>query len=259
MGRTRIAVALAVVAVAGVVAGARLLPAAGQEGSGEEAPGALGTAAPAWAFVVHGVQDPYRGRLERPEEPEPGVRYVGAEVGIVNGGAEPLTYGTGSVRARDDQGVDYAAGAAAGSEPPLRGRTLQRGERARGWVWFAVPAGARLREIVLVPTAPELRVALGEPGGSTPTPAPSPASRASPAASPIARPDGEAAVVALARVDLRAGPGRDAPVLAALARGTALTVTGPVERADGVAWVPVAVAGTGQRGYVAAYALAPPG
>ena len=36
------------------------------------------------------------------------------------------------------------------------------GERARGWVWFEVPEDATLTEILLVPTAPELRVGLDE-------------------------------------------------------------------------------------------------
>jgi hypothetical protein len=36
------------------------------------------------------------------------------------------------------------------------------GERARGWVWFEVPEGTTLTDIVLVPTAPELGVGLDE-------------------------------------------------------------------------------------------------
>src|SRR5918993_1645779 len=123
-------------------------------------PGAVTAPAPDWAFVVHGMQDPYAGVLTTPAQPAPGMRYVGFEVEVVNASVQPLTFGANSVSLRDDEGFSYRGGTAVGSEPALPGRTMPGGERARGWVWFAVPEGATLREIVFVPSAPELRVGL---------------------------------------------------------------------------------------------------
>jgi hypothetical protein len=58
-------------------------------------------------------------------------------------------------------------------------------------------------------------------------------------------------------VNLRAEPSLTAPVVGTLARGDALTVTGPAVPAGGIAWLPVAVPGTGVSGYVAEVLIAP--
>ncbi|MBW3634615.1 MAG: DUF4352 domain-containing protein, partial [Chloroflexi bacterium] len=161
-------------------------------------PAAVSVPAPDWMFVVHGVQDPYAGVLATPQEPAAGMRYVGFDVEVVNASDQPLNFASNAVYLRDDEGFSYRGGTASGSEPPLQGRTMPGGERARGWVWFEVPEGATLREIVLVPTAPELRVGLDEvasiPGTPdpimTPTPGvtPSPAATATQPAAPTATP-----------------------------------------------------------------------
>ncbi len=41
-------------------------------------------------------------------------------------------------------------------------RSLNPGELSRGWVWFNVPAEARLLEVVYVAPAPQFRVPLTE-------------------------------------------------------------------------------------------------
>ncbi len=137
-------------------------------------PAAVTAPAPDWRFVVHGMQDPYAGVLTTPAQPAPGMRSVGVEVEVVNDSVQPLTFDATSISLRDDAGFSYRGGTAVGSEPALPGRTMPGGERARGWVWFAVPEGATLREIVFVPSAPELRVGLdavatipGTPGSAT--------------------------------------------------------------------------------------------
>jgi Bacterial SH3 domain/Domain of unknown function (DUF4352) len=182
-----------------VASGLLLVSVGGPAALGQSAtPGAVTAPAPDWTFVVNGMQDPYVGVLTNPPQPVPGMRYVGVEVEVVNDSAQPLTFGANTVFLRDDEGFSYRGGSVAGSEPALQGRTMPGGERARGWVWFEVPEGATLREIVLVPTPPELRVGLDEvasiPGtpsaATTPTPdiTPAPAATATQPAPPTATP-----------------------------------------------------------------------
>jgi hypothetical protein len=124
--------------------------------------GAVTVPAPDWTFVVHGMQDPYAGELTTPPEPAPGMRYVGFDVEVVNESDQPLSFAGTGVYLRDEEGFSYRSGTVGGREPALSGRTMPAGERARGWVWFEVPEGATLTEILLVPAAPELRVGLAE-------------------------------------------------------------------------------------------------
>jgi hypothetical protein len=169
----------------------------GPEALGQSStPGAVTASAPDWAFVVHVMQDPYEGVLTTPQEPAPGMRYVAFEVEVVNASDQPLSFASNAVHLWDDEGFSYRSGAVAGSEPALPGRTLPEGERARGWVWFAVPEDVTLTDILLVPSAPELRVGLDEVAsiagatgsattpGVTPTPATDTQSATEPAPPP---------------------------------------------------------------------------
>jgi hypothetical protein len=152
-------------------------------------PRAVTAPAPDWSFVVHGMQDPYAGTVTNPSEPASGSRVVAFDVEVVNASDQPLRFADDAVSVRDDAGFTYRGGSIIGGEPALSGRTLPAGERARGWVWFAVPSEGALIEILLMPVAPELRVGLAEvasipsTAGSTsaadltPSPAP-PATRA---------------------------------------------------------------------------------
>lgn len=117
-------------------------------------------ASPSWVFVINTLQDPYAGEVIRPEEPEPGTRYVGAEVEIRNDSQEPLNFTPGSVRLLDDAGFEYVSGSVAGSEPLLPSLNMSPGDRIRGWVWYAVPEAAQLVEIVYVAPSPRLAVNL---------------------------------------------------------------------------------------------------
>src|SRR5918993_4746691 len=163
-------------------------------------PAAVTAPAPDWAFVVHGMQDPYAGVLTNPQEPAAGMRYVAFEVEVVNASDQPLSFASNAVHLWDDEGFSYRSGAVSGSEPALPGRTLPEGERARGWVWFAVPEDVTLTDILLVPSAPELRIGLdevasivGETGsattpGATPTPAAEAQAATEPAPPPATEP-----------------------------------------------------------------------
>ena len=126
------------------------------------APGAVTVPAPDWTFVVHGMQDPYVGEPTTLPEPAQGIRYVAVDVEVVNDSEQPLSFADDAVYLRDDAGFSYRSGIVAGREPALSGRTLPAGERARGWVWFEVPEDATLTDIVLIPAAPELGVALDQ-------------------------------------------------------------------------------------------------
>ena len=116
---------------------------------------------PHWVFTVQVFQDPYAGVLTRPAEPEPGIRYVAAEIVIENQSDQPLDFTASDVRVRDEQGVEYTANAAVvGEEPKLVSQNLPDGERTRGWVWFIVPEGTAITELRFVPASPQLRVRL---------------------------------------------------------------------------------------------------
>jgi hypothetical protein len=136
-----------------------------QTGTPSPAPALVGQAEmPQWVFTVQAFQDPYAGELTRPAEPEPGIRYIGAEVVIENQSDQPLDFATSDVRLRDEQGVEYAASSAViGAEPKLVSQNLPDGERTRGWVWFAVPEGSAITELRFVPASPQLRVELPNP------------------------------------------------------------------------------------------------
>ena len=158
-------------------------------------PAAVTAPAPEWTFGVHWMQDPYAGVLTNPGEPFPGMRYVGVDVEVVNASDQPLSFADNAVSLRDDAGFSYRSGTIAGSEPALQGRALPGGERARGWVWFEVPEDATLTEILLVPSAPELRLGLDQVASISTTPGPittetavvtpEPAATATPATEPV--------------------------------------------------------------------------
>ena len=138
-----------------------------QPGTPSPAPALVGQAEmPQWVFTVQVFQDPYAGVLTRPAEPEPGMRYVAAEVVIENRSDQPLDFAASDVRLRDEQGVEYAVnGGVVGTEPKLVSQNLPDGERTRGWVWFSVPEGTVITELRFVPAPPQLRVLL--PNAST--------------------------------------------------------------------------------------------
>lgn len=116
--------------------------------------------APRWIFTVYSLEDPYAGKLTRPEEPVPGFRYISALVEINNASDQPLEFATSDVRLRDEQGVEYPAGAVSGREPKLQSQNLPGGEKTRGAVWFGVPEDIVTRDLTLVAPAPQLRVLL---------------------------------------------------------------------------------------------------
>ncbi len=116
---------------------------------------------PDWTFIVVRMQDPYEGEIVQTDEPERGMRFVAADVAIDNESDQSLAFSVGDVRLRDSTGLEARAGSVVGSAPALNNRNLNPGERARGWVWFAVPVDARLAEVVLVAPSPRLRVLLG--------------------------------------------------------------------------------------------------
>lgn len=155
MKRLRTLVWAPLLIIAGVilVAGGRWPAAFGQNATPEPV-----ASAPDWRFVVHGIQDPYAGVLPNPSESSRGLRHVAFDVEVINASDQPLTYGANAISLRDEGGFSYRSGTVSGSEPALPARTLMSGERARGWVWFGVREDAQLRQIVLIPSAPELAV-----------------------------------------------------------------------------------------------------
>jgi hypothetical protein len=131
----------------------------------QDATPAVGEAgSPAWVLVVHTFQDPYAGEIIRPEEPQPGIRYIGAEVEIRNESEDPLNFSPGNVRLMDSDGIEYPSGAVAGSDPLIASLNMSPGDRVRGWVWYGVPEASQIVEVVYIAPSPRIVVALPQGG-----------------------------------------------------------------------------------------------
>jgi multidrug efflux pump subunit AcrA (membrane-fusion protein) len=115
---------------------------------------------PAWAFVLHSMQDPYLDKLTFPAEIPAGNHVIRAEVSIINDSDQPLNFQSSSVRLLDADGVEYSAGSAQGREPRLVSQALPGGERSRGSVWFIVPDAAEVVEVKFYGPTPQFRVRL---------------------------------------------------------------------------------------------------
>jgi hypothetical protein len=151
------ALALPVIALSEVATDARATQ--GETPTGDDDQHAT---APDWSFGLLSVQDPYTGTIQVPPMAAPGTRYVAAEVEIDNASDQPLAFTPAEIRIRDESGTDFRGGSALGTEPSINQRNLNGGERSRGWVWFTVPTGSKLVEIVYVGPQPHFRIALPE-------------------------------------------------------------------------------------------------
>ncbi len=157
-GRTSRRGFLAMATAAATVPGGRALA---QSGTPIPDESVLGRAdAPAWVFLVDQVQDPYGGALQVPTEVPPGSRVVAVEVEVANESDQGLDFTPVDIRLRDEAGQEYRGGAAIGAEPMINPRNLNPAERSAGWVWFIVPEGTALTEIVYVAPQPQFRVTI---------------------------------------------------------------------------------------------------
>ena len=124
----------------------------------QEAP--LATAVPpSWVFSVYEFRDPYDGDIQQPDLP--GTRVVGAEVEIVNTSDESLTVYLNNLRLHTEPDITYPSGLVVGVPdngveltPRLVEGVVEPGQRVRGWVWWRIPEGEDLREIVFYPSPP---------------------------------------------------------------------------------------------------------
>jgi hypothetical protein len=159
---------LVAAAVVLVVASAALAPSAdGARQDDAASPGAstpvtiVGEAGmPEWTFTVLAYQDPYAGSVRSPDEQQPGVRYIGAEVVFDNASNQPLNVVSTDIRVRTSDGTEYPAGGMTGAEPKLNSQNVPPGEQARGWVWFVVPEDVEIVEIYFAAPRPRLQVPL---------------------------------------------------------------------------------------------------
>lgn len=115
-----------------------------------------------WVFVLLTYQDPYEGTLLAPELPDPDARYIGTEIEIVNGSEEALDFEPYEVRLVDANGVQLRSGGVVGSDPRINPLNLVSGERARGWIYFAVALDAELDELLYIAPPPQFRVSVAE-------------------------------------------------------------------------------------------------
>ncbi len=116
--------------------------------------------APNWTFSVFNFQDPYAGEIQVPQDEPAGMRFVGAEVEIVNESGQGLAFTPIDIRLRTRDGIEYRGGSAIGTDPTINPRNLNPGERSRGWVLFTVPDGSEPVELVYLAPQPQFRIAL---------------------------------------------------------------------------------------------------
>jgi hypothetical protein len=116
--------------------------------------------APEWTFVVHTVQDPYSGAIQVPQEQPPGMRFVAADVEVVNASDQSLAFTPIDIRLRTLDGVEYRGGSAIGTDPTINPRNLNPGERSRGWVLFTLPEESEAVELVYLAPQPQFRIVL---------------------------------------------------------------------------------------------------
>jgi len=129
--------------------------------AGKLAGNELGEAqAPNWNVVFRQLSDPYTGTVDEGKPPPAGMRYVGLEIEINNDSDQPLAVEPFDVRLRDAEGNEYRAGSTFGTEPRLSSRSLNTGERSRGWGWFVVPANAKITEATYIAPRPQFRLQL---------------------------------------------------------------------------------------------------
>lgn len=117
---------------------------------------------PGWVLNLLAFQDPYPGAVRAPASPfpnMPAIRYVAIEVLFENVSDQVLDVRTTDIRVHDAEGFEYApAPGVSGAETKLQSQSVSPGDRARGWVWFTVPATAVLLEIRVDAPQVELRL-----------------------------------------------------------------------------------------------------
>ena len=122
--------------------------------------GARIAVAPNWTFVVHAVEDPYSGEIQVPNEQPPGMRFVAAEVEVINASDQSLAFTPIDIRLRTLDGVEYRGGSAIGTDPTINPRNLNPGERSRGWVLFTIPEDGVAVELAYLAPQPQFRITL---------------------------------------------------------------------------------------------------
>jgi hypothetical protein len=257
----------------GLAALVAAVPVALAQQSGDATP--VTVTMPAWSMRVIGIVNPFTGPLTA--TPIPDHRSVAVGFEVVNDSQVDLTIGLWQFRLRDTAGREYSPSSTIAVAPPgpqpLNYRRLAPGERAQGWLWFALPLAAEPAQVVFLPPGPELRanvdqLPVGIPTLTSPVPAtvtapptPSPvptgpptstASREPTQTPPTATPSSTATppadglapgttAVVLTDADLRVEPGGAAALIGTLSAGAEVTVLdGARVEADGFTWLPIA-------------------
>lgn len=115
---------------------------------------------PHWTFIVHAFEDPYSGEIQVPQEIPAGMRFVAAEVEVVNDSNQALAFTPIDIRLRTLDGTEYRGGSAIGTDPTINPRNLNPGERSRGWVLFTVPESSEVVELAYLAPQPQFRIPL---------------------------------------------------------------------------------------------------
>jgi hypothetical protein len=95
-----------------------------------------------------------------PQEQPPGMRFVAAEVEVINASDQSLAFTPIDIRLRTLDGIEYRGGSAIGTDPTINPRNLNPGERSRGWVLFTIPEAGVAVELAYLAPQPQFRIAL---------------------------------------------------------------------------------------------------
>ncbi len=154
-------------------------------------------------------------------------------------GNAPAFFPPMALQLADDRGQPLAGTLTLTPPDPDASGWYFPGASREGWVVFEQPVDARGALLRLQPYATDTDVRYLAWGATSSTP-------------PAPFAPGATVIVTENGVRMRTAPSTSADIIAELARGTTLTVTGAAEVGDGLTWYPVEDPATGQTGYVAA-------
>ena len=181
--------------------------------------------------------------------------WYGVYARITNLSAHPAVFSPNAMELADTSGEPWDNIMALTAPDPDLSREVMPGATREGWAAFQLQPYVTNFTVRIMPSAVADKpryVSLDGSGtsGSSNTASSGSSTPASTDTTPLAVKNGGSVTVNDSRVNLRKEPKTGSGIVAELAKGTALTVTGDPVDADGYRWYPVTVVETGDSGYV---------
>lgn len=182
--------------------------------------------------------------------------WYGVYARITNLSAHPAVFSPNAMELADTTGEPWDNIMALTAPDPDLSREVMPGASREGWAAFQLRPYVTNFTVRIMPSAvaDEPRYVSLDGSGSSGSSSSTTNGSSTPAAStdntPLAIANGGSVTVNDSRVNLRKEPKTGSGIVAELAKGTVLTVTGEPVEADGYRWYPVTVVETGDSGYV---------